>query len=86
MNILCSRFVSTDLCVRFLPLIEAEEAEEEAVFKDRLAAWSLDRLQQQGYTLTGLSAFWLEEAHYGLPVANFSLGPGVILPPHHRFE
>jgi hypothetical protein len=69
-----------------MPLLEAEEAEEEAVFKQRLAAWSLQRLKKQGYCLTGLSAFWQEEKHYGLPVANFSLGPGVALPTNHRFE
>jgi hypothetical protein len=36
--------------------------------------------------LTELSAFWQEKRHYGLPVANFSVGPGIVLPGQHRFE
>jgi hypothetical protein len=67
-------------------LIAAEQAEEEKVFKQRLAAWPIDKLKRDGYCITELSAFWLEERHYGVPVANFSLGPGISLPGQHRFE
>ncbi|KAJ6542591.1 P-loop containing nucleoside triphosphate hydrolase protein [Mycena capillaripes] len=71
---------------RFLAMLEAEQQEDEAVLKERLSTWSLTRLQEEGYCLTGLSAFWLEENQFGRPVASFLLGPGLTLPLDHRFE
>ncbi|KAJ6491433.1 P-loop containing nucleoside triphosphate hydrolase protein [Mycena vitilis] len=70
---------------RFLGMLEAEQQEDEAVLKERLSTWSLTRLQEEGYCLTGLSAFWLEENQFGRPVASFLLGPGLSLP-EHRFD
>jgi hypothetical protein len=40
---------------------------------------------EEGYCLTGLSAFWLQANQFGRPVAAFLLGPGRALP-EHRFE
>ncbi|EIN05865.1 P-loop containing nucleoside triphosphate hydrolase protein [Punctularia strigosozonata HHB-11173 SS5] len=70
---------------RFLPLLTAEEAEENAVVNERLASWGLDRLRDEGYCLTGLSAYWLNATQFGRPVASFSAGPGVELP-EHKFD
>ncbi|THU97878.1 P-loop containing nucleoside triphosphate hydrolase protein [Dendrothele bispora CBS 962.96] len=69
---------------RFLPLIEEEQQQEEMVLRERLGTWPLARLREEGYTLTGLSAYWLEQTQYGKPVACFQLGPGLSLP-EHRF-
>lgn len=55
---------------------------EEEVLTKRLSKWSLQRLQEEGYTLAGLSAFWLSEAKFGRPVAAFMLGAGMALPNH----
>jgi hypothetical protein len=66
-------------------MLEAEQQEDEAVLKERLSTWSLTRLQEEGYCLTGLTAYWLEENQFGRPVASFLLGPGIALP-EHRFE
>lgn len=73
------------LIVSFLPLLAAEQDEAENVLKQRLATWSLNRLKEDGYCLTELSAYWVKENQFGRPVASFSLGPGVILP-ENRFE
>jgi hypothetical protein len=70
---------------RFLPLIEAEQKEEEAIIQERLSSWSIQRLRSEGYCLTDMAAYWMEQTHFGRPVAAFSLGPGVVLPAH-RFE
>lgn len=70
---------------RFMPLLEAEQEEEEDVLKTRLSNWSTKRLEKEGYCLSQMSAFWLEANQYGRPVAVFSLGPGIALP-QHRFE
>ncbi|KAJ7115532.1 P-loop containing nucleoside triphosphate hydrolase protein [Mycena crocata] len=70
---------------RFSAMLEAEQQEDEAVLKERLSTWSLTRLQEEGYCLTGLSAYWLEENQFGRPVASFLLGPGMALS-EHRFE
>ncbi|TFK48338.1 P-loop containing nucleoside triphosphate hydrolase protein [Heliocybe sulcata] len=70
----------------FLPLLDAERRESEAVIKERLSNWSLERLKQEGYCLTELSAFWLQGTQFGRPVASFTLGPGISLPEGHRFE
>ncbi|KDQ54482.1 hypothetical protein JAAARDRAFT_135529 [Jaapia argillacea MUCL 33604] len=69
----------------FLPMLDSEQAEDETVLRERLANWSLDRLQEEGYCLTGLSAFWLDANQFGRPVASFDLGPGIALP-DHRFD
>lgn len=83
---LCFKFSNVFVnCDSFLPLIEAEQAENESVLKERLANWSLNRLRQEGYCITDLSAYWLETTRFGRPVASFSLGPGIKLP-EHRFE
>ena len=71
---------------RFLPMLVSEEAENEAVSKERLASWSFERLQQEGYCITDLTAYWKEDKHFDRPVATFSLGPGIMLPLDHRFE
>jgi hypothetical protein len=71
---------------RFCPLLDAEQAEDEAVLKERLSSWTLDRLKAEGYCLTGLRAFWLETHQFGRPVASFTLGPGIPLPKDHHFE
>ncbi|KAH0825645.1 hypothetical protein J3R83DRAFT_12675, partial [Lanmaoa asiatica] len=68
----------------FLPLLDAEQAEDESVLRDRLASWSLFRLREEGYTITDLYAFWIEAPQFRNPIACFSLGPGIILP-EHRF-
>ncbi|KAG1852645.1 P-loop containing nucleoside triphosphate hydrolase protein [Suillus tomentosus] len=69
----------------FLSLLELEQNEDEAVLRERLSTWSLFRLQEEGYTITGLSAFWMGAPKFGRPIASFSLGPGIDLP-EHRFE
>jgi hypothetical protein len=71
---------------RFCPLLDAEQAEDEAVLKERLSSWTLDRLKAEGYCLTGLRAFWLETHQFGRPVASFTIGPGIPLPKDHHFE
>ncbi|KAJ7691122.1 P-loop containing nucleoside triphosphate hydrolase protein [Mycena rosella] len=68
-----------------MAMLEAEQQEDEAVLKERLSTWSLTRLQEEGYCLTGLSAFWMQEGQFGRPVASFLLGPGLALS-EHRFE
>ncbi|KAF7970397.1 hypothetical protein HWV62_24191 [Athelia sp. TMB] len=70
---------------KFLPLLRAEQDADEALLKERLASWPLARLREEGYCLTGLSAFWLDAPHFGRPVAAFALGPGRALP-EHRFD
>lgn len=72
-------------CRSFLPLLDAEQAEDESVLRDRLSSWSLSRLCEEGYTITDLYAFWVEAPQFRNPIACFSLGPGIILP-EHRFE
>ncbi|KIL60706.1 hypothetical protein M378DRAFT_193589 [Amanita muscaria Koide BX008] len=64
-------------------LILFQQAEFEAVLKDRLTSWPLNRLREEGYCLTGVSAYWLQATQFGRPVASFILGPGVVLPSHH---
>lgn len=68
---------------RFLPLLEAEQAEEEKEMRERLAKWPIKKLCNRGYCITGMSAFWLE-SKFG-HIAAFGLGPGVALP-DHKFE
>ncbi|KAF5376100.1 hypothetical protein D9615_007758 [Tricholomella constricta] len=70
---------------RFIKLLAAEQADAEAVLQERLSSWTLDRLKEEGYCLTELSAYWLQENQFGRPVASFALGPGLALP-DHRFE
>ncbi|KAJ7058102.1 P-loop containing nucleoside triphosphate hydrolase protein [Mycena amicta] len=66
-------------------MITLEQKESETILFERLSTWSLPRLKEEGYCLTGLSAFWLEENRFSRPVAIFLLGPGISLP-EHRFE
>ena len=68
------------LCTRFLRLIFLEETEDEAVLRHRLATWSVERLEAEGYCLTGMSAYWMQANQFGRPVATFLLGPGITLP------
>lgn len=68
-----------------MPLLKAEQAEDEAVLKERLSNWSVSRLKEEGYCLTDMSAYWLDGTQFGRPVASFALGPGLALP-EHRFE
>ncbi|KJA17170.1 hypothetical protein HYPSUDRAFT_206440 [Hypholoma sublateritium FD-334 SS-4] len=70
---------------KFLRLLHMEEAQDEAALRDRLAQWGLERLQKEGYCLTGMGAYWLEANQFGRPVAAFSIGPGIVLP-DNKFE
>lgn len=70
-------------CFRFLPLLELELAEEEKEMRERLAKWPVKKLCNEGYCITGMSAFWLD-SKYGR-IAAFGLGPGVALP-DNKFE
>ncbi|KAF9265736.1 P-loop containing nucleoside triphosphate hydrolase protein [Marasmius fiardii PR-910] len=67
---------------RFIPLLRDEQNEEEHVLRERLSTWPLAKLKEEGYTLTGLSAYWQKETRFGRPVASFLLGPGLALPEH----
>ncbi|KLO16533.1 P-loop containing nucleoside triphosphate hydrolase protein [Schizopora paradoxa] len=67
---------------RFLPLIEAEEREEEKLIFDRLTYWPLERLKREGYCMTGLHAFWSGKANLGRPIAAFRFDVGTSLPTH----
>ncbi|KIY47635.1 P-loop containing nucleoside triphosphate hydrolase protein [Fistulina hepatica ATCC 64428] len=68
---------------RFLPAIIAEQNAANEVFTQRIASWPLHKLKSEGYTLTGLSAFWLDKRHPSGPVAGFtSAEPGCVLPDH----
>ncbi|KAK0431659.1 P-loop containing nucleoside triphosphate hydrolase protein [Armillaria borealis] len=69
----------------FNGLLDAEIAAEEAVLHQRLSTWSTERLSEEGYCLTDMTAFWLEEKHLGRRTATFTRGPGVQLP-ENRFE
>ena len=68
------------LSIRFLRLITLEETEDEAVLQHRLATWSVEKLEAEGYCLTGMSAYWMQADQFGRPVATFFLGPGITLP------
>ncbi|KAI9512155.1 P-loop containing nucleoside triphosphate hydrolase protein [Russula earlei] len=68
---------------RFLPLLELERAEEEKEMRERLAKWPVKRLCDNGYCITGMSAFWLDTKSGN--IAAFGLGPGVALP-DNKFE
>ncbi|KAG7447300.1 P-loop containing nucleoside triphosphate hydrolase protein [Guyanagaster necrorhizus] len=69
----------------FNSLLDQEIAAEEAVLHQRLSTWSTERLTEEGYCLTDMTAFWLEEKHFGRRTATFTRGPGVELP-ENRFE
>ncbi|KAI0728353.1 P-loop containing nucleoside triphosphate hydrolase protein [Irpex lacteus] len=70
----------------FKPLLEAERKEDEAVLRERLASWSLQRLQDEGYCITDMVATWQPERRFGRHLAKFNLGKDVALPSHHRFD
>ncbi|KAF8335696.1 P-loop containing nucleoside triphosphate hydrolase protein [Cantharellus anzutake] len=61
---------------RYDPLLIQEQSVEDEAYLERLREWPLEKLIEEGYCLTGLSAFWLEATQFGKPVAVFSLGPG----------
>lgn len=67
---------------RFETLLTHEEAILEEEVAQRLANWSQERLEEQGYCITGMRGFWLEQTKFGRPIASFSLGPGILLPNH----
>ncbi|KIY63188.1 P-loop containing nucleoside triphosphate hydrolase protein [Cylindrobasidium torrendii FP15055 ss-10] len=72
----------------FLDMIEAERVEDEAIFRQRLSTWDTQRLVDEGYTLTDLSAFWADQKSLNSRVPktlSFQLGPGIVLP-ENRFE
>ena len=73
-----------------MPLLEFEQQSAEAVVRERLSSWSLERLQQEGYCLMNMDAYWLDggSSNFGVGrfVASFMLGPGELLPSEHRFE
>ncbi|KAF5326605.1 hypothetical protein D9611_000880 [Ephemerocybe angulata] len=69
----------------FKPAITAEQLEDAAVLRERLATWDLKRLKDEGYCITDLTAFWMAKNMFGKPTAAFAVGPGVKLP-EHRFE
>jgi hypothetical protein len=71
------------LSARFLPLLEAEQAEDEKEMRERLAKWPIKKLCDRGYCITGMSGFWLD-SKFG-HVAALGLGPGVALP-DNKFE
>ena len=76
----CWRSLLSFLSARFLPLLEAEQAEEEKEMRERLAKWPIKKLCDRGYCITGMSAFWFD-SKFG-HIAAFGLGPGVALPDH----
>ncbi|KAF9526041.1 P-loop containing nucleoside triphosphate hydrolase protein [Crepidotus variabilis] len=65
---------------KFYALLEHEEEEDAAALRNRLSTWSVQRLEREGYCLTGVSAYWLAATRYGRPVASFTLGPGEVIP------
>ena len=70
---------------RFEPMLDAEQSEDEAVLHERLSNWTIDKLKQEGYCITGMSAYWTNTKEFGRPVASFSIGAGIDLP-DHKFE
>lgn len=74
------------LVTRFLRLILLEEAADEDILRHRLATWSVQRLEAEGYCITEMYAYWKDENQFGRPMATFVLGPGVTLPLENKFE
>jgi hypothetical protein len=64
-------FVFQNFKLARFSLLAAEQAEDEAVLKEPLSNWTLNRLKEEGYCLAGLSAFWLQANQFGLPVTSF---------------
>jgi hypothetical protein len=62
--------------------LSSERAQNEAVVKERLSSWSLDRLKREGYCITDTKAYWVDFQKAGRPVACFMLGPGIVFPAH----
>jgi hypothetical protein len=69
----------------FLPAIDAEQREDEAILNERLSTWPLKRLKEEGYAMTEMGAYWQTNLSFGKPTASFAVGPGVELG-NHRFE
>lgn len=78
----CNLHYTNRYFLSFRPLLAAEQASEESLIQERLRR-PVAELQEEGYCVLGLSAFWLEATQFGLPVAVFSLGPGVTLGATH---
>ncbi|WWC89106.1 uncharacterized protein L201_004024 [Kwoniella dendrophila CBS 6074] len=72
----------------FQPLLEAEQAEEERIFNERIAEWSFERLKREGYTLDEMrgSIKYQPKSLVGLyTVYNFIRGKGDRELPFNRF-
>lgn len=67
---------------RFRPLLNAEQSNEDKAIQERLRR-PIEELIDEGYCLHNLGAFWLDATQFGLPVAVFSLGPGLTLGASH---
>ncbi|KAI0341280.1 P-loop containing nucleoside triphosphate hydrolase protein [Trametopsis cervina] len=68
----------------FVPMLEAEQAEDEAVLRERLRK-PVQKLEAEGYCIREMNAYWLEAPKEGKHVAVFRLGPGITLPHEHKF-
>ncbi|KAF8645614.1 hypothetical protein AX16_007696 [Volvariella volvacea WC 439] len=72
---------------KFEPLIKVERAVADEEINMRLSKWPVEKLENEGYCFTNMTAFWLaDEQYYGQSVAAFTLGPGIPLRANHRFE
>ncbi|OCF74278.1 hypothetical protein I204_04648 [Kwoniella mangroviensis CBS 8886] len=72
----------------FIPLLEAEQAEEERLFNSRIAEWSFDRLKREGYALDEMrgSKGYQPKSMIGLgTVYGFVRGKGDRELPFNRF-
>ncbi|WWC70009.1 uncharacterized protein I206_103953 [Kwoniella pini CBS 10737] len=72
----------------FIPLLEAEQAEEERLYNSRIAEWSFDRLRREGYALDEMrgSIGYQPKSLAGVgTVYNFVRGKGDRELPFHRF-
>ncbi|TIA77765.1 hypothetical protein E3P98_04091 [Wallemia ichthyophaga] len=69
---------------RFKGLVKLEQQASEHKFNNRMHEWPLDKLKQEGYVITDLSACHARRK-WGKPSAIFQLNPGHLLP-SHRFR
>ncbi|WVR06847.1 hypothetical protein IAU60_003883 [Kwoniella sp. DSM 27419] len=72
----------------FIPLLEAEHAEEKRLYEERLADWTVDRLQREGYTMDEMRAAkgYQPKSLVGVgTVYSFVRGKGERELPFHRF-
>jgi len=77
---LCQINSNAETATRYLKLVALEEAEDEKELRVRLSTWSIKRLEDEGYCITGVSAYWKHANQHGKQVASFALGPGIQLP------